>query len=189
MRAVAHVETDDTIVVGKDGVNFKRADGAVYLKPFSDASLRARVQQHAAFTKYDARAEKDVPCDCPRSDQDRYGLRGELDRSALRAVISAPTLRGDGSVISEPGFDARTGLLLVTDRLWRGIPDKPTRRDAAAAIDVLVKPISEFPYVADSDPRRRCCASHHLRDASGPAVNAHVRDFRTGRRHGEIQDR
>ncbi|WP_128931926.1 hypothetical protein [Bradyrhizobium zhanjiangense] len=54
----------------------------------------------------------------------------------LRAIISAPTLRHDGTVLSAPGYDKATGLLLVGDRIWRQVPENPSKRDAIKALDV-----------------------------------------------------
>ena len=69
----------------------------------------------------------------------------------LRAIIGAPTLRPDGTVIDTPGYDPDTGLLLVGDRLWRHVPDNPSKRDAAEALRTLSEPIPGLPFVAESD--------------------------------------
>jgi hypothetical protein len=79
----------------------------------------------------------------------RKGFGWSMPR--LRAIIHAPTLRPDGSVISEPGYDEATGLLLVGDRLWRHVPDNPSKRDAGKALAVLSEPIAALPFVAESD--------------------------------------
>lgn len=72
----------------------------------------------------------------------------------LRGLTTAPVLRPDGSVVTAPGYDRRTGLLL----LWIGepveVPDAPTREDARAAYMVLCKPFRDFRF-RDTDERRQ----------------------------------
>ncbi len=72
----------------------------------------------------------------------------------LEAVIEAPTIRADGSILNTPGWDASTGLLydpLPGVNGWPEIPEEPTPEDVAASVKVLSEPFSEFPFVADSD--------------------------------------
>lgn len=71
----------------------------------------------------------------------------------LRGVTEAPTLRPDGTVISDPGYDAATGLYFV-DRSGDDaiapkvrVPDDPTADEIAAARDDLLHLISDFPFV------------------------------------------
>jgi hypothetical protein len=75
---------------------------------------------------------------------------GERGLHELNGVITAPTLRPDGSLLAATGFDAATGLLLLPGR-WPHIPETPTRAELAAAWKTLWSPFSEFPYVGDAD--------------------------------------
>ena len=71
----------------------------------------------------------------------------------LEAVIEAPTLRPDGSVISEAGWDQATGLLYLPTPgvTWIVVPPEPTQSDVQDAIEVLSDPVRDFRFVADSD--------------------------------------
>ncbi|MFS2175641.1 toprim domain-containing protein [Rhizobium pisi] len=137
----------------KSDGNTVRPDGAVVISPLSEQALVEKLTRHADFTKYNGRAKEWLPVDCPsevaRSVLHRRGDGWTVPR--LRAVISAPTLRHDGTVISEHGYDAATGLLLAGDRLWRKVPDNPSKRDALDALDALSEPINDLPFVANSD--------------------------------------
>ena len=68
----------------------------------------------------------------------------------LVAVISAPTLRVDGSILDQPGHDKDSGLFYVAEASAPEVPELPTPEDALAALAVLWKPFAEFPLVDDT---------------------------------------
>jgi putative DNA primase/helicase len=77
---------------------------------------------------------------------------GKLRFPILHGVITAPTLRADGSVLSEPGYDAATGLLFDPRGVaFPAIPEQPTRASAEAAYESLCKLIKDFPFKQDHD--------------------------------------
>jgi hypothetical protein len=65
----------------------------------------------------------------------------------LDAVITAPTLRPDGSVLSAAGYDKTTKLLYDAQELPPPIPSHPSRDEALAALERLWKPFKDFPFV------------------------------------------
>jgi hypothetical protein len=70
---------------------------------------------------------------------------------SLRAVVTAPLLRRDGSVLDTPGYDAQTRLLLDFDlNAFPRVPTAPTKDDAAAALDRLNCLLRGFPFDGDS---------------------------------------
>lgn len=69
----------------------------------------------------------------------------------LVALITAPTLRPDGTVLSSQGYDVATGLLFDAVEPPPGIPDKPTKEQSIAALDRLWKPFADFPFVTPLD--------------------------------------
>lgn len=153
VRAISHRTPSQTLTVAKQSENVIRPDGSIVISTLSEAAIIEALTRHANFLKYDGRAKDFVPCDCPpevaRMILARKGHGWTVPR--LRAIISAPTFRPNGSIINKSGYDTATGLLLVGDRLWRQIPEKPTKRDALAALDVLVEPIDKLPFVDNSD--------------------------------------
>ena len=75
---------------------------------------------------------------------------GERDLPGLDGIITAPTLRPDGSLLDQPGFDAATGLFL-RPAAWPTIPDHPTPDQMRQAWQWLWRPFSEFPYASKED--------------------------------------
>lgn len=77
----------------------------------------------------------------------KHGQRGF---KKLTAVITAPTLRLDGSVIDEPGHDAATGLMYtLSDVLPPAVPLHPTPQQALDALACIWAPFDKFPFVDD----------------------------------------
>lgn len=65
----------------------------------------------------------------------------------LTAVTTAPTLRPDGSVLDEPGHDAKTGLMYVTAEAYPlSVPSAPTVEQALDALAKLWHPVRLFPF-------------------------------------------
>lgn len=77
------------------------------------------------------------------------GARRKL--KPLIAVVTAPTLRSDGSVLALPGYDTQTQMLLEPKGGNVTILESPTRTQAAQALDVLWQPFKEFPFVTALD--------------------------------------
>jgi len=77
----------------------------------------------------------------------------------LAGIIEAPALRRDGSCITAPGYDARSGLYLR----WAGesvdVADAPTRDDARAAFAVFEELFSDFVFQGDAKARRVALAA------------------------------
>lgn len=66
----------------------------------------------------------------------------------LEGIIAGPTIRLDGSTLTAPGYDAATRLLF--DPMGKPVPDVPfcpTRAQARAALDLLLRPFDSFPFV------------------------------------------
>ena len=70
----------------------------------------------------------------------------------LAGVINCPTLRQDGSILDQPGYDDVTGLLVVDPpKLPDSMPKNPTKSDAEAALLELNGLLDEFPWVTPED--------------------------------------
>lgn len=77
---------------------------------------------------------------------------GRLRLPVLAAVVNAPTIRPDGTVLDQPGYDARTGILFDPgSQRFPSVPAHPTKRDAQRALGVLRGMISTFPFVSPED--------------------------------------
>jgi hypothetical protein len=70
----------------------------------------------------------------------------------LVGVIEAPTLRGDGSLLTESGYDHASGLLLDLNGCeFPPVKENPTHEDVIAAMGLLRKPFADFPFEAHED--------------------------------------
>src|SRR5262249_12960756 len=77
------------------------------------------------------------------------GSRGTWDGvRPLTGVVSFPVLRPDGTVLTEPGYDTRTGLYLHCPRTPLPIPENPTPDDAKAHAALLRDVVGDVPFAA-----------------------------------------
>lgn len=108
--------------------------------------------RHVDFQKFDTRSKTWRPIDCPDKVGAAYLQRkGRRHLRRLRAVISAPTLRSDGSILDKPGYDAETGLFYDPCGVeYPEVPLNPSQEQVKAALKLLIKPIGLFPFVDDS---------------------------------------
>lgn len=93
------------------------------------------------------------PCLPPMWVADHVLARMKWPLRYLDAVVEAPTLRTDGSILSAPGWDEQSALLYapVPGARWPAVPDSPSADDVQRAVAALTDPVAEFPFVADSD--------------------------------------
>lgn len=77
-------------------------------------------------------------------------LGGQRGLKPLRAIITAPTLREDGTVLAKPGYDPDSGLYLDIDEdTVFPVLLAPTEAQARKALDTLWFPFKSFPFVDD----------------------------------------
>ena len=69
----------------------------------------------------------------------------------LSGLARQPYLRPDGSLMTEAGYDAVTGMFGVFDAREFSVPDNPTRADALAALAELEDLLREFSFPSDTD--------------------------------------
>ena len=70
---------------------------------------------------------------------------GEWPFPPLTGVIGCPTLRPDGSLLSAPGYDVRTGLALHQTLAMPALLEQPSFDDATAALATIAGLLTEFP--------------------------------------------
>jgi putative DNA primase/helicase len=92
----------------------------------------------------------------------------------LTAVVNAPLLRSDGSILETPGYDEATGILFdplgVT---FPAVPQTPSQEDALVALAYLKGLYKEFPFVSgphtkedESDLEHKRISEDEFRDRS-----------------------
>lgn len=107
----------------------------------------------ADWKRFDGRKGDWVPIDVPSKIARTYKERvGRWKLPVLTGIITAPTLRPDGSLIATPGYDVASGLLLDPCGVaFPAIPARPSRDDAAEALGILLKLVETFPFVSEAD--------------------------------------
>jgi hypothetical protein len=74
---------------------------------------------------------------------------GDWTLPTISGVITTPTMRADGSLLTEQGYDEATRMLLVEPAPLPAMADTPTKGDAEAALRLLEDLLVGFPFVDD----------------------------------------
>jgi hypothetical protein len=140
------------IVTTAESDGIKRETGALVLQTVTSTWLREQFARHARW----ARRQKNglVLVDPPTEAATAYLARvGNWNLRFLKGVIQAPTLRADGSVLQDKGYDRETGLLYDPGRTeFARIPNHPTEDDARSSLELLKRPFREVRF--DGEPHR-----------------------------------
>jgi hypothetical protein len=138
---------------GPDQPLFLRPSGALVIHPIETAYLVDRFTASAAWKKWDSRTTDWRPADCPPKVAEVYLARaGDWRARPLIGILEAPTLRPDGSILDQPGYDEETGLLYDPgETVFPAIPASPTKDEATAALQLLLWILKGFPFVSPSD--------------------------------------
>lgn len=105
----------------------------------------------ASWMKFNARKNDWSPADPPKNVATIILSRdGEWQFRRLAGVITTPTLRPDGTILFEAGYDEVTQLLLLEPPELPKIPEKPTRQDALKALETLDLLLAEFPFADEA---------------------------------------
>jgi hypothetical protein len=166
------VDEVETALIGADLPIFERARSLVYpvktelpaaddtktesvlLRTMRNENVIYQLNKHAAVcTRFDERKKKWVKTDLASKTADILLQKGEWKFQQVAGVITAPTLRPDGTVLDQPGYDAKTQLLYTPDQYLKIPPIKaePTKEDARAALGLFKELIIEFPFEEDLD--------------------------------------
>ena len=125
------------------------AQAVVRVKSHSMRSHLSRVVQCESF---DARSGDYNVCDVPMDLAESVLQRASSSLPPLRGFLSHPTLRRDGSYMSDDGYDHRTGILVDKCGVDFGeLPMDPTIEDARASLNAFTGLIAGFPFVAPED--------------------------------------
>lgn len=144
LRQLCFIEHD-----GKAPRWLVRPFGAPTIAYCDAGQLRERMSIAAHWRKYAERTKEWQPALPPDWAVQTLLGRRRWEFPMLRDVITAPTLRQDGAVISAPGYDVDTGLFLDTQGLaFPPIPEHPSIDDATEAILALGDIFADFPFAA-----------------------------------------
>jgi len=99
--------------------------------------------------------------------------RSKFKFPRLEGVTEAPTLRVDGSLIDQPGYDPKSGILYTPSAVFPKVPEAPTLQQAQDAAAYLLRPLSDFPWLDDTDDQAAALAAI-LTAVARHAVDGHV---------------
>ncbi len=124
-----------------------RPRGVVLITAIDEVYLRDLLDRLVEWEHWNQRKKAYTRCNVPDSIAKTLLARSGLWRfPVLTGVISAPTLRPDGSLLATPGHDPATGLFFDTQgETFPSIPDRPTREQGRAALDRLIEEVLANP--------------------------------------------
>lgn len=101
---------------------------------------------------------------CPKVLTSRLtAIRQDWEYPGLAGIVEAPTLRQDGSILFEPGYDAKSGLYFDPGQTVFPKPiSNPTRDDAMAALARVEEVLKDFPFADGDDDLRDRTVSHSV---------------------------
>ena len=68
---------------------------------------------------------------------------------SVAGIITTQTMRPDGTIMDQSGYDPTTRLLLLNPPQTKPIPVEPSKDEARAALESLESLLAEFPFVDD----------------------------------------
>jgi hypothetical protein len=128
------------------GGGLKRPAGITLIAPLDKPALLEAFERLINFEEIGKRGNlKQI--NCPSRIADFYLSRTDSKKlPVLVGTVFAPFQRADGTIVDEDGYDEATGLYLLSSEQWLPVPDRPTRDDALAALEILKAPFTEFPW-------------------------------------------
>lgn len=120
--------------------------------PIGPETMRLRFSQACDLRKFDRRTREAVTVDCPRDFAAGYlELEGQWRLPPLHSVVTAPTLRPDGTVLDRPGYDDKSGIYYIDCGVSFGaVARDPTKPQALQALDLLREAIGGFDLVDET---------------------------------------
>jgi bifunctional DNA primase/polymerase-like protein len=117
------------------------------LRPLSPESFLGPAAESATFRKYDRKRNQWVDTDPPlRHVRVILASERRWRFPHVTGVITTPTLRPDGSLLAEPGYDPETELYLLPGFSLPPVPEHSTKDQARAALNLLTDLLSEFSF-------------------------------------------
>ena len=122
------------------------------IRVMSEQWLRDWIGRTVQF--YSASKEDRRPRNVPKDIVQQIKAKGDRRFPVLRSVITAPTLRPDGSILNKPGYDEKSGMLLLpAEQPFVEIITKPADPSSAYrhAFETIWYPFKEFPFISRYD--------------------------------------
>lgn len=129
--------------------------GSLKISSLPNAQIRRLMTVHAEWFKWQKQrigGFKAVPSHPPAFAVEGVASMGLWEGiRPLEGIVETPTLRPDGSLLDQPGYDAETGLWYAPVGDFPKLPDSPTLYDAQTAVRALLDVIDDFPFASVVD--------------------------------------
>lgn len=127
--------------------------GTLIINPLTVEEIQAYGNLYCTWLKWNDRHRSYNPCDCPLGvARQLSAIKKEWLFPILSGIIQFPTIRNDGSLLLQPGFDEESGLYADFEpEKFSDILQNPTKEDALEALNYLKEIIDEFPFKEDCD--------------------------------------
>jgi hypothetical protein len=137
------------------GSDLVRVDGNGGIHLLNESSLRyyaGLIVQFYKTRRVGNGVEIEVLCD-PHDKvcKSVIALQAQRNLKKLNGVITAPTLRLDGSILQAPGYDEETQLLCDIPSTATHINNSPSIQEALKALESLMYPFRDFPFCGPLD--------------------------------------
>jgi len=163
--------------------------------PLRKESIAELMTKAMRWVKFDGRSKTWTATDCPDKIASSYLARnGNWKLPHVRCIISAPTIRLDGTILDRRGYDPQTRLYYDPQGVvFPPIPENPTLEDARRRATCCLgwSPRCRSPNmtrgglsvgVPDGDPDRvgqAGCRQHTCPDRGAPVMGAGRHDWST----------
>jgi hypothetical protein len=127
-----------------------RNAGSLIIAEATPECVRLEMARTAHYLKWNERKRSLVTTDPLISYARAIAAQDEFPFKTLLATIETPTLRADGSVLQQPGYDEATGLYFDSALTFPSINSNPSRDDADAALREVGEVLKDFPFVDGS---------------------------------------
>lgn len=145
--AVAN-KRDPTIFVKPEGgqVRVRRIEDKLVLEDCGDskAMWTAELNNFLTFKRVTDEGEETVP---PwDSIVTEFAGSNRIELPVCRGVSNIPIFAADGELITARGYNPKTKIYLWPDEDYLPVPKEPTQEDVAAAMNLLLEPLRDFPF-------------------------------------------
>ena len=139
-----------------EGEPLRRDDNALVVEQVQEIRMHEYIIEHVPFVKFTQGGA--VAVAPPASLAKHFMVAKDRWRfKVLNGVIQAPTMRADGSLLLDEGYDRASGLYLDTGGVvYPDIKDEPTEDDAREALALLKTPFEEFPFMKTDEFPPEC---------------------------------
>lgn len=137
------------------GSDLVRVDGNGSIHLLNESSLRyyaGLIVQFYKTRRLVNGVEIELLCDPPdKVCKSVIALQVQRNLKKLNGVITAPTLRLNGSILQAPGYDEATQLLCDIPSTATHINNSPSIQEALKALESLMHPFRDFPFCGPLD--------------------------------------